>query len=151
MGGKLLYRFHNRIFVFHLCFAGVWSRFLASVPVFGICVAGEIIHPQDPFQLPHTFFLFFWNVKVLLISSLHLKHEVQPWKLFALLSHPRSRLYLLPFYSLSSERKQVHFHNAPLLSTTFDESQRSLAPLQIFKEKTRSQSQDLRHESSQAE
>merc|ERR1711929_29042 len=80
--------------------------------------------------------------------GLHLKHEVQPWKLFALLSHPRSRLYLLPFYSLSSERKQMYFHNAPLLSTTFDEFQRSLAPLQIFEEKTRSQSQDPRHESS---
>merc|ERR1711951_302520 len=57
-------------------------------------------------------------------------------------------IYLLPFYSLSLERKQVHFHNAPLLSTTFDEFQRSLAPLQIFEEKTRSQSQDPRHESS---
>merc|ERR1711951_343578 len=152
MGGKLLYRFHNRIFVFHLCFAGVWSRFLASVPVFGICVAGEIIHPQDPFQPPYTFFLFFRNVKVLLISSLHQNMKFNLGNcLRCYLILVVDFMYLLPFYSLSSERKQLHFHNAPLLSTTFDEFQRSLAPLQIFEEKTRSQSQDLRHESSQAE
>merc|ERR1712035_85163 len=42
---------------------------------------GKLFIHNLPFRPPHTFFFFFWNVKELLISSLHKKHEVQPWKL----------------------------------------------------------------------
>merc|ERR1719483_1291681 len=61
--------------------------------VWNLCCWGDHSSTRSLSTASH-FFSFFRNVKVLLISSLHLKHEVQPWKLFALLSHPRSRLYI---------------------------------------------------------
>merc|ERR1712131_149517 len=89
-----------------------------------VCVAGETFHPQSSLSTALHFFFFFWNVKELLISSLHKKHEVQPWKLvywgcyYVLVFD----LLLLNLHSISVWRKAGVSRRPPRLSSVGSET-----------------------------
>merc|ERR1719483_2075391 len=123
--------------------------------VWNLCCWGDHSSTRSLSTASH-FFSFFRNVKVLLISSLHLKHEVQPWKLFALLSHPRSRLcisFTLLFTFVGKEASAfltMHLCFLPRLTNCEEvwRLSRFLKRIRNPKVKTPDKSQDPRHESS---